>query len=590
MMMTIAASQRSTGGATTPAAPTVGVVDDSANTFDWTNSPSFTDVADYEYTLNGGSSYANVTVKPLVVGDVDKAIGQVGVRVKAVGSNPASSTLYNASAFNAVGDYTPFEFAGAVNQEDVNLSFGYTPKYRGFATAFRFQDKGGFAYREGLSHLSGGGGTIYLEITEDGGFTWDRQVLVTESGIDTTNCSGGNTANGTVCIFHGRYNTSDAWVSNRVATSFDGCQNWTFSSDLPVYPGVTQASAPYGKMFVGNAGGTLYKQGFYGGNSDMSTFYIYTLESTDLLSWGNPKLVASGPAYYECDFIALGGGKVRAAVRKDNSPADKDILIYDSEDYGETWTFLDKAQVDGFDLSGASPYWDYGPDPDEPRLIATWRGVNNYFSECTMPFGASDGTGLLRFFMPGLPSMDANNIDYGYLAILIFGSNDEDNKKIGLRYGTSPHYIGGTHYTDVYIGPIYRKKISSNYAPGTAATGADGLHNPATTLIDEIPVYDNTGTYWQMRIRETANHDVHVVGTFTGGNTSGTYRRVRIDKYNSSGAFVSTMHTEDQANTDNTFDFTYTASMTAGERIAVFYIQDSGSTLSFTSTVTITKV
>lgn len=108
------------GGGTTPAAPTAGVVDDTADTFNWTNNPLFTALADYEYTLNGGSSYAAVTAKPIVVGNVAKAIGQVGVRVKSVGGNPVSATLYNASTFNV---------AAGPSLEDLNFS----PSANGFA-------------------------------------------------------------------------------------------------------------------------------------------------------------------------------------------------------------------------------------------------------------------------------------------------------------------------------------------------------------------------------------------------------------------------------------------------------------------------
>lgn len=85
---------------TTPATPTAGVVDNTNDTFDWTYSLGFTSPDDYEYTLNGGTSYSPLPEKPLFVGDIGKPIGQVGVRVKAVaGVNNASNTLFNAAAF-----------------------------------------------------------------------------------------------------------------------------------------------------------------------------------------------------------------------------------------------------------------------------------------------------------------------------------------------------------------------------------------------------------------------------------------------------------------------------------------------------------
>lgn len=93
------------GGTQTPAAPTAGVVDDEADTFNWTNNPLFPDLSDYEFTVNAGSSYAVVTAKPIVVGDVDEAVGQVGVRVKAAGGNNPSATLYNATEFTTSGGY-----------------------------------------------------------------------------------------------------------------------------------------------------------------------------------------------------------------------------------------------------------------------------------------------------------------------------------------------------------------------------------------------------------------------------------------------------------------------------------------------------
>jgi hypothetical protein len=109
----------------TPDAPTNGVVDDTADTFDWTNNPLFTSVSDYEYTLNAGSSYSALLAKPLVVGDVNEAIGQVGIRVKAIGINNPSATLYNASAFNAVpsaGTWADAADGFTINDQDLTLT------------------------------------------------------------------------------------------------------------------------------------------------------------------------------------------------------------------------------------------------------------------------------------------------------------------------------------------------------------------------------------------------------------------------------------------------------------------------------------
>jgi hypothetical protein len=84
-----------------PDAPTGGVVDNSADTFDFTYNPLFPNLSDNEKTLNGGSTVSDLSAKPIVVGNVNKAPGQVGVRVKAVGENPPSAWLFNATSFTA---------------------------------------------------------------------------------------------------------------------------------------------------------------------------------------------------------------------------------------------------------------------------------------------------------------------------------------------------------------------------------------------------------------------------------------------------------------------------------------------------------
>lgn len=93
-------------GNITPVAPSTGVVDDVANTFNWTNNPSYAALSNYQFTLDGGATVADVAIKPILVGDVNKAIGQVGIRIKAAPGRNASAWLFNAVAFNKVIDTT----------------------------------------------------------------------------------------------------------------------------------------------------------------------------------------------------------------------------------------------------------------------------------------------------------------------------------------------------------------------------------------------------------------------------------------------------------------------------------------------------
>lgn len=79
------------------------VTDDNADTVNWEDQAGMSALSNKEYTTNGGSTYNPVTAKPLVIGNVKELAGQVGIRYKANGSVPASTTAY-AGAFTAVTD------------------------------------------------------------------------------------------------------------------------------------------------------------------------------------------------------------------------------------------------------------------------------------------------------------------------------------------------------------------------------------------------------------------------------------------------------------------------------------------------------
>ncbi|WP_449435035.1 hypothetical protein [Pedobacter steynii] len=98
----VASSDAFTTSVITPATPTSPVTNSTDRTFNWTYSTGFTTATDYEFTLNSGSTYANVTVKPIVVDNNAYGINTVGVRVKAQsGLNTASATLFNSVAFTS---------------------------------------------------------------------------------------------------------------------------------------------------------------------------------------------------------------------------------------------------------------------------------------------------------------------------------------------------------------------------------------------------------------------------------------------------------------------------------------------------------
>lgn len=87
-------------GNTTPESPTSGVVNDTDNTYGFSLTPGISLAGNYEYTLDGGTSViGDVLSNPISVGNINKASGQVGVRVKAASGRNSSAWLFNTSAF-----------------------------------------------------------------------------------------------------------------------------------------------------------------------------------------------------------------------------------------------------------------------------------------------------------------------------------------------------------------------------------------------------------------------------------------------------------------------------------------------------------
>lgn len=102
-----------TVSANIPKAPTHGVVNDTANTFGWTNVSGFDQISNYEYSLNNGVNWKDATSNPINVGDINISSGHVQVRVKeVVGNNKAGSILSSSAAFKKDVSCTGTEIAG----------------------------------------------------------------------------------------------------------------------------------------------------------------------------------------------------------------------------------------------------------------------------------------------------------------------------------------------------------------------------------------------------------------------------------------------------------------------------------------------
>lgn len=83
-----------------PTVPSNPIINDVVNTFDWTNNTDFPNIQDYEYTLNQGASWTTCAAKPVNVGNLNIAVGDAQIRIKATSSSFKSEALKSNTAFS----------------------------------------------------------------------------------------------------------------------------------------------------------------------------------------------------------------------------------------------------------------------------------------------------------------------------------------------------------------------------------------------------------------------------------------------------------------------------------------------------------
>lgn len=95
-----------------PEAPSSIMVNDVANTLDWNFNPNYSYITDYEYSLDGGSTWTSCTTKPISVGNVNIAAGDAKIRTRALTSRFKGAEASSTSAFTFSTDVASLEDAG----------------------------------------------------------------------------------------------------------------------------------------------------------------------------------------------------------------------------------------------------------------------------------------------------------------------------------------------------------------------------------------------------------------------------------------------------------------------------------------------
>lgn len=502
-----------------------------------------------------------------------------GTTVNINGSGTAVTINYVASP--NTNPYIPSDYGGIINNTLQNLTASYPDSfYYGFPMTYGVGQKRAIVFRRGTIHGEDATTSMMRLETSNGANTWVMDSIFSETGYDVRNYGGGSTSQGVVLIFYGRLNSAGVWVSNRCMRSVNGGATFTHSADLELADPSITVFSPHGRLVELDNGDLL--QSFYGWSP--TVYYVWTLKSTDQgLTWGSPVSIYEGSIFInEASLVNLGAGKLIAGIRYDVGDTEKDLYIYNSDDSGASWdsigicTYLSAA-----DLPGTSPLL-IRKDADNATIVSTARRQYNAFVEVTLPFGSAVTTGIYRSFYEGMPQVGVNN-NFGYPALLSFNSNEQD--QMIAFYDISSEYVSGAVKTDIYVNPIFRRVQSiSEKTSGTIATG--GAFIPAVYIVDELTVYNGpTDHIAYHKIRTAGDYSIRVEATFTG---TGSSRDLNVRRYTSAQVLVGTMYTE--SGSGNTYDFTTTQTMAAGELILLQVVHDASPLTVTNLKMTITKL
>ncbi|MFA0095336.1 DUF1566 domain-containing protein [Vibrio splendidus] len=151
-----------------PNAPIGLVVNDTNNTLDWTYFGEFTQPEHFEVTIDSGSTWTKVTAKPVVIGNIDKNIGEVQLRVA---QNPTNGMPRGVAALTTQAFTKVFEIPAPTSPEITNTFTGSNPiKTNGFEWDYLKANVDGQSVRFDEAE--------YYEFTNDKGLTWQPVVSI----------------------------------------------------------------------------------------------------------------------------------------------------------------------------------------------------------------------------------------------------------------------------------------------------------------------------------------------------------------------------------------------------------------------------
>lgn len=242
---------------TKPTAPSGMSVDDSGNLIDWTHASGHSSAGDYEYSEDGGFSWADCTAKPQSIGNLARYTEMVRLRTK--GTYRPSDEIYNASPFTETASSNDVTFPTATNLTQTNRvlipsasgwgNTGLSGKKLASGTAGRimcqyaFPTNANFVLGFKTSNAEGGYSTI------NAGFRTyeDGKIERFESGTGTVVTDEWLKINDWVCIYRNG-STLKLQKSSNDGSSWTDLVTYTFSSSADLFVDV-DVYGTFGRLF-----------------------------------------------------------------------------------------------------------------------------------------------------------------------------------------------------------------------------------------------------------------------------------------------------------------------------------------------------
>ncbi|WP_307438338.1 MULTISPECIES: S-layer homology domain-containing protein [unclassified Paenibacillus] len=171
------------------AAPTNVILDASAKTLTWNNVSGYANVSDYEYTVDGGTTWTAATANPQPLASVPNPVSNAQVRVKGDSSAGRAPGVIGTAALPAMGGSVAINGVAKVGQTlTADLSgITYTPSTSGNMPTYQW-------YRDGVAIANATGSSYTLTAADLG------TAITVKVTADGTHATGSVTSSATAAV------------------------------------------------------------------------------------------------------------------------------------------------------------------------------------------------------------------------------------------------------------------------------------------------------------------------------------------------------------------------------------------------------